>query len=391
MKKKIILLSFLLLNITSVFGQRLTLYGKMSADDFKLVEQTIVDIFGQSSLLNFSLYHGNTLLTKIDRNKLPSYEEIAGYYSFNEAFVESVPCSGVGRIVAQRANEASNGRGSVNFVNNPCDAYNSDYNLFISSAVTALNTIGSKPYLNMIFTKVKPSVSVSTKIGSNTVLVDKTIGGLAKSASGGNIFVVEDGKVTSKLPISSEWQSSLRLDNPIKTLKIFAVNSKGDTSDVLTYNNISFKAISATSLVMLHPGGQIKPNGLTSDVVLKCNTQTMNGFYNFQFLVDKDLSLDSVVLNFDDLTGGRVIKRRNLYNVDETLKSISVRDDGFAKVCVYLLYSEMNFKNPCDIDDSYLYYLSYKLPNGERIETPKKQLFFESFRENYDEFPCSCK
>jgi hypothetical protein len=141
---------------------------------------------------------------------------------------------------------------------------------------------------------------------------------------------------------------------------------------------------------MLHPGGQIKPNGVTSDVVNKCNTQTMNGFYNFQFLVDKDLKLDSVVLNFEDLTMGRVLKRRNFYNVDETLKSILSQDNGFVKVCVYLLYSEMNFKNPCDIEDSYLYYLSYRLPNGNRVETPKKQIFFESFRENYDEFPCRC-
>jgi hypothetical protein len=391
MKNLVICLGIVLLYSPSVLGQRLTLYGKMSGDDFKVVERTITDIFSQTGLLNLSLYHENTLLTKIDRNKLPNYDEIAGYYSFNEAFVEGIPCASVGRIALQRANESSSGRTSINFVSNACEGFNADYSSFVSSSVSALNMIGTKPYLNMIFTKVKPSVSVTTKIGSNTVLVDKTITGLAKSSSGGNIYIVEDGKVTSKITITNEWQSSLKLDNPVKNIKIFAVNSKGDTSDIISYTNIAFKAINASSLIMLHPGGQIKPNGITSDVVIKCNTQTMNGFYNFQFLVDKDLNLDSVVLNFDDLSGGKVIKRRNLYNVDETLKSMTPRDDGFIKVCVYLLYSEMNFKNPCDIDDSYLYYLSYRLPNGERVETPKKQLFFESFRENYDEFPCSCR
>lgn len=391
MKRLFLLFSFTILASYYAAGQRITIYGKLSGDDFKLVERAISDIFGQTSIINLPLYHENTLLTKLDRNNLPDHSSIAGYYSFNEAFVEPLACIGVNRMIGQRSNENAGGKIAINFVDNPCEGYNSDYSSFVSSSIAALNTIGSRPYMNLFFIKVKPSINVATRIGSSSVLVDKSLSGQARSASGGDIYIVEDAKITSKIPISGDWQATLNLSNPVKLLKIYAVSSKGDTSDIISYSNISFKELTASSLLMLHPGGQIKPNGVTSDVVMKCNTQTMNGFYNFQFLVDKDLNLDSVLLNFDDLTGGRILKKRYFYNVDETLKSISAQENGFIKVCVYLLYSEMNFRNPCDIDDSYLYYLSYRLPNGTRVETPKKQVFFESFRENYDEFPCRCK
>jgi hypothetical protein len=390
MKKIVFLIGITLLKSSLALGQRIILHGKMSDGDFKLVERVLSEIFDRTSLINLSLYHENTLLTKVDRNNLPDHSSIAGYYSFNETFVEALTCAKVTREIGKLSKESFGGKISINFVDNLCGDFNSDLNSFLASSIAALNTIGSRPYLNLFFINVKPTISVSTRIGSNSVLVDKNISGQAKSVSGGNLFILEDGKVTSIIPISGEWQTTLNLNSPIKVLKIFAVGTKGDTSDVIAYSNISFKEITPSSLKMLHPGGQIKPNGVTSDVVNKCNTQTMNGFYNFQFLVDKDLKLDSVVLNFEDLTMGRVLKRRNFYNVDETLKSILSQDNGFVKVCVYLLYSEMNFKNPCDIEDSYLYYLSYRLPNGNRVETPKKQIFFESFRENYDEFPCRC-
>ena len=390
MKKSLFSILFLFVSFNPIFGQRITLYGKMSGDDFKLVERTIADLFSQTSLIKLPLYHENTLLTKIDRNRLPRFDAIAGYYNFNEVFTQSLNCNGVKRIVSLYDNNATKNRVSMPFVVNQCDDYNSDYNSFINSAVSALNSVGSKPFLDIFFTTLKPIISITTKINSNTTLVDKTIMGRLKSSNGGTLFVVEDGKITSKIPVTEDWQTNLRLDNFIRNLKIFAVNSKGDTSDIVTYSNISFKALNESSLVMLHPGGSIKPNGPSSDVVLKCNTQTMNGFYNFQFLVDKDLLVDSIVINFDDLNGGRVIQRRYMYNIDETLKRVTDRGDGFKKVCVYLLYSQMNFKSPCEIDDSYLYYLVYKLPNGQKIQTSKKQVFFESFRENYDEFPCNC-
>ena len=355
-----------------------------------MVERFISDVYAQTTINAISLFHGNSQLCKIERGRTITASEIAGYYSFNESFVEPITCEGVVRILSQKENQQSN-RIQISFANNPCESVNSDYNTFVTSANTALSTIGAKPNLMMFFTKVKPLIWVDSKIGSNMVLVDKSISGRCKNVGPGNVFVVEDGKVTSKTPIAAEWQSSLKLEEAAKSVKIFAVNSKGDTSDVISYSNVSFKELSTNSIVMIHPGGPIRPNGQVSDVVIKCNTMTTNGFYNFQFLVDQDMILDSLVLNFEDLSGGRIIKKKNMYNVDESLFTVTQRDDGFKKTCVYLLYSEMNFKNPCDIGDSFLYYLSYRLPNGIRVETPKKQVFFESFRENYDESPCNCK
>jgi len=107
MKKIFLLAVTTLLAFQFAFSQRITLYGKLSGDDFKLVERAVSDIFSQTNLLNIPLYHDNTLLTKLDRNNLPDFNSIAGYYSFNETFVESMGCFEINRIVGQRSNNSA--------------------------------------------------------------------------------------------------------------------------------------------------------------------------------------------------------------------------------------------------------------------------------------------
>jgi hypothetical protein len=235
-----------------------------------------------------------------------------------------------------------------------------------------------------------PEITLNEKIRPNSTLTDRKISGTCNSLVGGKIIVLEDGKTTSQIPISEQWETNLKSSSNIKSLKIFAVNEKGDSSNLFSFSNITLKMFDATSLSMFHPGGISNTKGIPSDVVLKCNTMSLNGFYNFQFLVDRQMNLDSVVLMFEDIGGGRVMKKKFLYNVDQSLVSVNSLDENFNKVCLYLVYSEFGFKTPCDIDDSFVYYLSYRLPDGQKIETSKKRIYFESFRENYDETPCLC-
>lgn len=388
--KNIILLVIISCLSSPAFSQKLILNGKLSEADFKLVEKTISEIFARTSLISLQLNYGNSTMTKVDRNIGIDAATIGSYYSTYSAFAEEVTCESAQRLISIQQNSGSY-KSYVGHVVYPCgNQKSSDYDNFILASVTQLNS-RMRPDLSMFFNSSKPILDINSKLSSNTTLTDRKISGTCESVVGGTVFIIEDGKVTNRIPISTNWEGRLQSSDFVKSLKILAVNEKGDSSAITTIRNLTLKSFDSNSFRMLHPGGAIKPNGIASDVVLKCNTMSLNGFYNFQFLIDRQMDLDSVVLFFEDLTGGRVIKKKFLYNMDQSLISISSNDDVYNKVCMYLVYSEFGFKTPCDIDDSYLYFISYKKSDGQRIDTPKKQVFFESFRENYDESPCNCK
>lgn len=379
-------MAFLLVN--SGKAQKISLHGKLGEADFVLVEQTIAEIFSRTQLIGLTVLYEKSELVKVDRNIGIDATTLKSYYHSVEAFAEVIDCSVAQKIISSNQH-ASIYRNYVGLIAYSCsEENNTSYPIFINSVVTAINN-RIRPEIGMFFNKTKPEILVKENLSSNSTLSSTKISGTCESLVNGKIYVVEDGSITTQIPLTQDWETNLRSVSSIKNLEIFAVNEKGDTSNVIALNNVSVRKYDINSLKMYHPGGMQK-NGTTSDVVLKCNTLNMNGLYNFQFLIDRNVSMKDVVLSFENVNGNMPITKLYLDSLDESLIGVSSIDKDYNKVCVYLVYSRFGFVNPCSIDDSFVYSISCLLPNGLRIETPKKRIYFESFRENYDETPCIC-
>jgi hypothetical protein len=186
---------------------------------------------------------------------------------------------------------------------------------------------------------------------------------------------------------SQEWTIPIELKAGNNLVSAFIVNDQGDTSNTIERRSITYKTFNSNSVRMLHPGGLA--NGNYTDVVIKCNHTNFNGFFNFKIALDKGISLDSVNIVLEDPKNQQVKKLKRLYNLDPSLK-IVVDKGTHIESCIYLVFSEFGFESPCAIEDEFIYYLTYTTSAGNKHQTTKRKIYFESFRENYDEKPCNC-
>jgi hypothetical protein len=167
---------------------------------------------------------------------------------------------------------------------------------------------------------------------------------------------------------------------------------------VIEFFNLNRKYLDNNSIQFVHPGEMIGDN-VFSDIALKCNHLSSNGFYSFQFLIDSDMILDSLSFNLFDAEINKLIAKSDFINSAESdYLQLAESENGYKKLCYFMQYTKLNYPHrpgfdPCSIDDSrpFNFFLDYKLENGKKFVSSKKIVYFESFNEHIDNKPCNCE
>ena len=382
-------------------SQTLKLRGKLIEPDFKFLEVFLNDVFNkQTTIKKIPVYHNGKFLFKAYKNKVPSAGEIDLIFELGGAkYTNPISCQDVFRY---KTNTINSRKVQFYYTRNSCESINDDYDVFLRNVINSFSQkYGGIPDLNVIFVKSKPLITMKTKIESGKSLIHQSIVGECKSNYPCTLYVKVDGVLNSKIYLknsNSEWASYINLNKSSSNLSVYAVSIYNDTSDVVEFYNLNRKYLDNNSIQFVHPGEMIGDN-VFSDIALKCNHLSSNGFYSFQFLIDSDMILDSLSFNLFDVETNKLIAKSDFINSAESdYLQLAESENGYKKLCYYMQYTKLNYPtrqgfDPCSIDDSrqFKFFLDYKLENGKNLVSSKKTVYFESFNEHIDNKPCNCE
>lgn len=385
MIKRVFLL-FLLINLSfNTYSQELHLYGYLAKEDIKSVENTCTELFRILNGKRINIFFNDQPILTL-RKKDRGYEYLIKAAITRLNILSNLECNEIEEKIINVSAKYKHKKEVFTYAKSDCGDI-AKYNLNeVISNIEKGRYSRSNVVIALFFNRPKPRLNVITP-SSNSILAYKFISGTLEDTYPSKIHIILNQSEKYVIDGQQNWSVSLSTETRVNQVQIFSVNNMNDSSEIVVIGNLKSKELDERSIRMIHPGGDT--NGKYSDVVKKCNTSTFNGFFNFRIALEKGLPLDSVSLIIEDSKQGKITKLKRLYNLDPSLIR-KVEGEYFDEYCLFLVFSEFGFSSPCEIDNKFLYYLNFRSPSGRIINTKKKVIFFESFRENYDESPCNC-
>ncbi len=402
--KKIFLLFFIIIASLSK-AQNIFILGKLRPDDDKKIKYLVNILRTNYKIKSLYIYYNSPFeqfykFSRKDPNNEAGLEQILKA-AINDASKITSPTSSFVETF-----KSDIGISHPNFVKSDFKG-NCDFESFkksVDEKITyykMMQTSGKNIAMVIAFQSLKPRITIETPKEGDTLVNSKLIVSGTTTEPLGEVHVRLNGGAWKRASIKesfsqkTEWETEINLqdfDN-IDNIEAIAFNQYQEKSDIEKINGVYYKKkIKIAAPIKLVPQ-PLSINYLFPkdyEVVGKC-VRNYNYHYKFKFSIfDPKINKDSVKIVFENFNNEIILESsiENFLKKDrDCLGTIRISDNR-TDYCLFVIFSDLRFKDPCEIDDEDTYYY-YFIYNDKYISTDKVLIHFPSFEAGH-EVECDC-